>query len=35
MAEELVATQYLTFTLADEVFAVDVARVRELSKVSR
>jgi len=30
MAEELVATQYLTFTLADEVFAVDVARVREI-----
>lgn len=30
MAEELVATQYLTFTLSDEVFAVDVARVREI-----
>jgi len=30
MAEELVATQYLTFTLTDEVFAVDVARVREI-----
>ncbi|MDD2272773.1 MAG: chemotaxis protein CheW [Desulfuromonadaceae bacterium] len=30
MAEELQATQYLTFTLADEVFAVDVARVREI-----
>ncbi|OGR27404.1 MAG: chemotaxis protein CheW [Desulfuromonadales bacterium GWD2_54_10] len=30
MVEELVATQYLTFTLADEVFAVDVARVREI-----
>jgi len=30
MAEELQSTQYLTFTLADEVFAVDVARVREI-----
>ena len=30
MAEELEATQYLTFTLAEEVFAVDVARVREI-----
>ena len=30
MAEELQATQYLTFTLAEEVFAVDVARVREI-----
>lgn len=30
MTEELPATQYLTFTLADEVFAVDVARVREI-----
>lgn len=30
MAEELQATQYLTFTLSDEVFAVDVARVREI-----
>ena len=30
MAEELVAAQYLTFTLSDEVFAVDVARVREI-----
>lgn len=30
MAEELQTTQYLTFTLADEVFAVDVARVREI-----
>ena len=30
MAEELETTQYLTFTLADEVFAVDVARVREI-----
>ena len=30
MAEELVATQYLTFVLDEEVFAVDVARVREI-----
>jgi len=30
MAEELEATQYLTFTLGEEVFAVDVARVREI-----
>jgi len=30
MAEELETTQYLTFTLAEEVFAVDVARVREI-----
>jgi purine-binding chemotaxis protein CheW len=30
MAEELQTTQYLTFTLADEIFAVDVARVREI-----
>lgn len=30
MAEEFQATQYLTFTLVDEVFAVDVARVREI-----
>lgn len=30
MAEELQSTQYLTFTLADEVFAVDVARVSEI-----
>lgn len=30
MAEELQVTQYLTFTLSDEVFAVDVARVREI-----
>ncbi|MBI2353433.1 MAG: chemotaxis protein CheW [Deltaproteobacteria bacterium] len=30
MADELQANQYLTFTLADEVFAVDVARVREI-----
>lgn len=30
MAEELETTQYLTFTLGAEVFAVDVARVREI-----
>ncbi|NVN92542.1 MAG: chemotaxis protein CheW [Desulfuromonadales bacterium] len=30
MGEELLATQYLTFVLDDEVFAVDVARVREI-----
>ena len=30
MADDLQTTQYLTFTLADEVFAVDVARVREI-----
>ena len=30
MAEELEATQYLTFVLDEEVFAVDVARVREI-----
>ncbi len=30
MSEETQTTQYLTFTLADEVFAVDVARVREI-----
>lgn len=30
MAEELEATQFLTFTLSEEVFAVDVARVREI-----
>jgi len=34
MAEVLQATQYLTFTLADEVFAVDVARVREILEIS-
>lgn len=33
MAEELETTQYLTFTLTDEVFAVDVARVRELLEI--
>jgi purine-binding chemotaxis protein CheW len=30
MADELEATQYLTFVLDEEVFAVDVARVREI-----
>jgi purine-binding chemotaxis protein CheW len=30
MAGELEATQYLTFVLDEEVFAVDVARVREI-----
>ena len=30
MSEELPATQYLTFVLGNEVFAVDVARVREI-----
>lgn len=30
MAEVLEATQYLTFVLNEEVFAVDVARVREI-----
>lgn len=30
MAEDLETTQFLTFTLAEEVFAVDVARVREI-----
>lgn len=30
MGEELTATQYLTFVLDNEVFAVDVARVREI-----
>jgi purine-binding chemotaxis protein CheW len=34
MAEELLTTQYLTFTLADEVFAVDVARVREILEIT-
>ena len=33
-AEELQTTQYLTFTLADEVFAVDVARVREILEIT-
>ena len=34
MAEEFATTQYLTFTLADEVFAVDVARVREILEIT-
>lgn len=34
MAEELLTTQYLTFNLADEVFAVDVGRVREILEIS-
>lgn len=34
MAAELETTQFLTFTLADEVFAVDVARVREILEIT-
>ena len=34
MTEELQTTQYLTFTLVDEVFAVDVARVREILEIT-
>ena len=34
MAEELQTTQFLTFTLAGEVFAVDVARVREILEIT-
>lgn len=34
MAEELETTQFLTFTLADEVFSVDVARVREILEIT-
>lgn len=34
MAEEIETTQYLTFMLADEVFAVDVGRVREILEIS-
>ena len=34
MTEELEATQYLTFVLAEEVFAVDVARVREILEIT-
>ena len=34
MAEELEATQYLTFKLDDEVFALDVAKVREILEES-
>ncbi|MDD2309856.1 MAG: chemotaxis protein CheW [Desulfuromonadaceae bacterium] len=34
MAEELQTTQYLTFNLSDEVFAVDVGRVREILEIT-
>lgn len=34
MTEEQQTTQYLTFTLVDEVFAVDVARVREILEIT-
>lgn len=34
MAEEFEATQYLTFVLNEEVFAVDVARVREILEIT-
>jgi purine-binding chemotaxis protein CheW len=34
MAEELQTTQYLTFTLAEEIFAVDVDRVREILEMT-
>lgn len=34
MGEELSTTQYLTFVLDNEVFAVDVARVREILEYS-
>jgi len=34
MAEAMETTQYLTFILADEVFAVDVGRVREILEIS-
>ncbi len=34
MAEDLQTNQYLTFTLAEEVFAVDVARVREILEIT-
>lgn len=34
MADELEVTQYLTFNLADEVFAVDVGRVREILEIT-
>ena len=34
MAEELEATQYLTFKLDEEVFALDVAKVREILEES-
>jgi len=34
MLETSTATQYLTFTLAEEVYAVDVGRVREILEIS-
>ena len=34
MTEDLQTTQYLTFTLVEEVFAVDVARVREILEIT-
>lgn len=34
MAENVETTQYLTFNLADEVFAVDVGRVREILEIT-
>lgn len=34
MAENIESTQYLTFTLGEEVFAVDVARVREILEIT-
>lgn len=34
MAETIETTQYLTFNLADEVFAVDVGRVREILEIT-
>lgn len=34
MADAMETTQYLTFMLADEVFAVDVGRVREILEIS-
>jgi purine-binding chemotaxis protein CheW len=34
MADVLETTQYLTFNLADEVFAVDVGRVREILEIT-
>lgn len=34
MADALETTQYLTFNLADEVFAVDVGRVREILEIT-
>lgn len=34
MAENMETTQYLTFNLAEEVFAVDVGRVREILEIT-